>query len=189
MWLSDPPDSSEALRQGDLLQDLLLPTLRLPITFGHPAGRAPQDGDTALLPSKERNFLIVSQCCTIENHHVAALAPIRSTPPMSPEERAIYSEADFSLIGADDKFVFNVHTLDPIEKALEEVGGRAKVADLTQIVTCTGDDSILRAKRVARMSPAGRRLLRMRLSVFWGRVEAEDLAWFKQEGLPPGPAQ
>jgi hypothetical protein len=188
MWLPDPPDTSETLRQGDLVQNILLPTLRLPLVFGHQAGRAPQDGDPALVPSKLRDFLVVSQCCTIENHHVVALAPIRWTARMSPEERAVYSEADFSLIGTEDKYVYNAHILAPIERILEEQGGRAKIADFTQIVTCTGDDSELRAGRTARMSPAGRRLLRMRLSVFWGRVEAEDLAWFKEEGLPPGPA-
>jgi hypothetical protein len=188
MWLPDPPDTSEALRQGDLVQGILLPTLRLPLVFGRPASRAPQDRDTALLTSRQRDFVVVSQCCTIENHRVVALAPIKSTPPMSPEERAVYREADFSLIGAEDRYVFNAHILDPIEKVLEEQGGRAKIADFTQIVTCTGDDSDLRAGRTAQMSPAGRRLLRMRLSVFWGRVEAEDLAWFKEEGLPPGPA-
>jgi len=141
-----------------------------------------------LLQANQRDFLVVSQCCTIENHHVAALAPIRWTPPLTDEERATYKQADFSVIG-NDKYVFNAHMLDPIQNVMEEQGGKGKVADFTKIVTYIGDDSELRAKRVARMSPAGRRLLRMRLSGFWARVEADDLAWFKEQGLPPGPAR
>jgi len=141
-----------------------------------------------LLPAKRRDFLVVSQCCTIENHRVAALAPIKWISRLTDEDRAAYKQADFSVIG-DDKYVFNAHILDPIQGVMEEQGGKAKVADLTKIVTYTGDDSELRARRAARMSTDGRRLLRMRLSGFWSRVEADDLAWFEEQKLPPGPVR
>jgi hypothetical protein len=124
----------------------------------------------------------------IVNQKSFALAPIRSTPQLTESQRLTYAEADPSAITEDQKYVVNAHYLEPIPKILEAQGDRSKIADLTQIISYTGDDTELRTGRVARMSPAGRRLLRMRLAEFWGRVEAEDLAWFEKNGLPPGPA-
>jgi hypothetical protein len=189
MWASEPLDISEELRQGDLLQDLILPSLRLPLVFIHRSGQAAQPGDMVVLESARHDYLVVSQCCTIINRKSFALAPIRSTPRLDENQRSVYAEADPSVIGEGDKYVVNAHYLDPIPEILGNQGGRSKIADLTQIVSYAGDDAELRMKRVARMSPAGRRLLRMRLAYFWSRPEAEDLAWFEKNGLPPGPAR
>jgi hypothetical protein len=64
MWDTEPIDANEGLRQGDLLKDLVLPALRLPMSFINPAGQSPSQGDLIVVKSVQRDFLVVSQCCT-----------------------------------------------------------------------------------------------------------------------------
>jgi len=184
MWMTTTPEVAEPLRQGDLLVDLVLPRFQLPLNYARPSGREPRQGDYIVLPApRARSFLVVSQCCTIENDHVYALASIRSTPPLTSEGKQVY-ETGTPQAGA--AYVYAAHALAPLERYLENRDGRLNVASFLEIQSYTGDDQELRAARVASMTPEGRRLLRIRLAFFWGRPEAEDEKALAAAGLSAG---
>jgi len=188
MWSSELPDEADELRQGDLLHDLLLPKLQLPFNFLRAAGRStPQAGDPIQVSSLGRDYLVVTPCCTIANTKFVALAPVRSTPPLKPDEFAAY-EAEEPSGGDESEFAYGSFHLAPLAGIVEHPPNRLRVADLPNVQSFEGDRTDFRRARVAAMSPEGRRLLRLKLSYFWGRVEAEDLAWFEENGLPAGPA-
>lgn len=184
MWTTTTPATAEPLRQGDLLADLILPRFQLPLSYARPPGREPRQGDSIVLPApRARSFLVVSQCCTIENDQVYALAPVRSTPPLASELRQAY-EIDAPRAGA--AYVYSAHALAPLAQYLENHNGRLNVASFLEIQSYSGDDQGLRAARVASMTPEGRRLLRIRLAFFWGRPEAEDERSLVAAGLSTG---
>ncbi|HUY47393.1 MAG TPA: hypothetical protein VMV92_16950 [Streptosporangiaceae bacterium] len=138
--------------------------------------------------SKAQTYLVVSQCCTIENQIVAALAPVRSTRSLNAEQLSEYEREEPS-VDPDVRYVYNAHALVPFSGYLTRTDGRIFVADLTSIQSYSGTISDFQESRVAMMTPAGRRLLRIRLALFWGRVEQEDELWFEERGLPSGPSQ
>jgi hypothetical protein len=188
MWMSTKPDPSEMLRQGDLLIGLALPRLIWPLAFA----RAPGDAETTkgqpvvLTAAKPVGHLVVSQCCTIENQSVIALAEVKSTHPLKDWELRAYEMAEPSHSDEDTKYVFTAHTLEPFEEFLLRQDGRVFVADLTTIQSYSGAIENFQRYRVRTMTPGGRRLLRIRLAYFWGRVEREDEDWFIQHELPAG---
>lgn len=189
MWEPEVPDKSAALRQGDLLDGLVLPKLKWPLFYARPPAQAGTENQMIVLPgSKAQTYLVVSQCCTIENQIVAALAPVRSTRPLNEEQLSEYEREEPS-VDPDVRYVYNAHALTPFGDYLERTGRRIFVADLTQIQSYSGEISEFQESRVAVMTPAGRRLLRIRLALFWGRVEQEDEVWFDERGLPSGPSQ
>ncbi len=80
MWEEVAPEITDDLRQGDLLAEMVLPRLKLPLSIARPEGRDPAENDHVLTKlGKPRYFLVVSQCCTVENDKVAAIAPISGT--------------------------------------------------------------------------------------------------------------
>ncbi len=190
MWLPECPDKTATLRQGDLLSGLMLPRLTPPFNYARPRGRDASGADTVLLvQQKHVDFLVVSQCCTIENQGAVALAPVTTTPPLTTEQTAAYLQREPGS-SPDVGYARNHHVLDPYGDKLVPVGKRLHIADLTQIQTyiCKKAQETLvemQAARLATMTPAGRRLLRIRLMTFWGQVESEDNDWFLQNGLPP----
>ncbi|HEX5914534.1 MAG TPA: hypothetical protein VFY54_15540 [Rubrobacter sp.] len=84
--------------------------------------------------------------------------------------------------------MFDMFLLQPLEGVVEEETGdhKFKVVDLNQTVSYGGKRDVLRELRVARMTPAGRRLLRIKLLYFWGRPEEDDASWLTERGLPAG---
>jgi hypothetical protein len=200
MWLPTCPEKSAALRQGDFLYGLVLPRLTWPLSYARPPESTIQKNQMVLLPAaKPYGYLVVSQCCTIENQTVAALAEVRSTKPLSESELRDYEREepvyepddatpadDGSLEDTDSGYVFNAHALGPFEEYFPRVGGRIYIADFVTTQTYSGDIRDFQEARVAAMSPAGRRLLRIRLALFWGRAEDEDEQWLIEHDVPVG---
>jgi hypothetical protein len=200
MWLPTCPEKSATLRQGDFLDGLVLPRLVWPLSYARPPERTVDKGQMALLPAaKPYGYLVVSQCCTIENQLVAALAEVKSTKPLSDSELRDYEreqpvyESDDTVLAnerapedIDSGYVFNSHALAPFGEYFPRARGRIYVADFTTIQSYSGDIRDFQEARVASMSPVGRRLLRIRLALFWGRAEAEDEHWLNEHGIPVG---
>jgi len=88
-----------------------------------------------------------------------------------PEQSAAYRAVDPR---DGEAYAYSAFLLEPIAGHLDEEGGRLKVVDLTQIATFRGFDAVLGTNVVARMTPEGRRALRIKLGYFWARAEAED---------------
>jgi len=170
------PDPEEELRQGDLLAHVRLPKVKLPLDILSAEGKKPGSTANALLPATVRSYLVVSQCCTIENHGAVAVAPVVSTKPLNDGEEAPYL-ADHPPGPADAPtgYVFNAHALEPVDGTLPERQRQLWIADLTQTISVDGDRAILQAARVARMTTVARLALRTRLASFWGRAVADDL--------------
>jgi len=116
---------------------------------------------------------------------VAALAVVRSTPPLTPEQLSEYEREEPSS-DPESSYVYNVHALSSFKEHLQREKGRIFIADLASIQSYSGVIADFQRPRVAAMTPAGRRLLRIRLSYFWGRPEGEDELWFEEHGLPAG---
>lgn len=186
MWTPDPPGPTAALRQGDLLVNLALPKLTWPLSYARPPGRDASADQTILVPSgKMQTHLVVSQCCTIENKTVAALARVRSTKPLTADQiRDLERElpSDDPEVG----YAFAEHALKPTGEHLERKDGRVWIADFASIQTYSGSIADFQASRVAAMSPEGRRALRVRLGAFWARAEAEDEQHLEERGMSVG---
>jgi hypothetical protein len=186
MWMPDAPDESAALRQGDLLLGLALPKLTWPLSYARPPETTVAENQMVVLPSgRIQAYLVVSQCCTIENLTVAALAVVRSTQSLTPEQLSEYEREEPSS-DPESRYAYNAHALSPFKEHLLREKRRIFIADLTSIQSYSGAISDFQKSRVAAMTPAGRRLLRIRLSYFWGRPEGEDELWFEEHGLPAG---
>lgn len=186
MWTPDPPEPAAALRQGDLLVNLALPKLTWPLSYARPPGQDASEGQPVLVTSgKLQTYLVVSQCCVIENKTVAALARVRTTKPLTPDEiRDLERE-----LPSDDpevSYAFSEHALKPVEEHLERKDRKIWVADFASIQTYSGSITDFQASRVAAMSPEGRAALRVRLGAFWARAEAEDEQHLKERGMPLG---
>jgi hypothetical protein len=186
MWTPDLPEATAALRQGDLLVNLALPKLTWPLSYARPPGQDASADQTVLVSSgKLQTYLVVSQCCTIENQAVAALARVRTTKPLTADqirdlERELPSE------DPEVSYSFTEHALKPAGGHLERKDGKVWVADFASIQTFSGSITDFQASRVAAMSPEGRAALRVRLAAFWGRAEAEDEQHLKERGMSAG---
>jgi hypothetical protein len=186
MWQVKAPQADEDLRQGDLIDEFLAPELKLPLVYGTQPGETAVPGSPILLKAQKIvRYLLVTPCCTISNYGSFALAPLSKTRYGNDAERSRLMEADETIV---NDYLFRQHGLDPIDGLLVEDRNLLNVADLTRIVTYTGDSLFLRERRRASMSPEGRRLLRMRLGSFWSRPEESDAKYLKAAGIPVGVA-
>lgn len=186
MWMDEPLPKTEILRQGDLISDLLLPRLAFPLPYARGQDMSPAEGQPIVLTAnKSAYYLVTSQCCTIEQKSVCALARLSKVSARTSEQldALALEEPDGN---ADVKYSFASHPLKPISGVLNESIGIAHVADFLTIQTYSGALEDLQARRVASMTPEGRRLLRIRLSLFWGRAEREDEEYLLSQGLPVG---
>lgn len=200
MWLPVCPEKSAGLRQGDFLYGLVLPRLVWPLSYARPPEGAIAKNQTVLLSATQPyGYLVVSQCCTIENQTVAALAEVKSTKPLSDQELSDYereepiyepeneAQTDEAVPeNLNSGYVFNAHALAPFGQYLMRTGRRVYIADFTTIQTYSGTIKDFQEARVAAMDPIGRRSLRIRLALFWGRVEDEDEQWLTERGIPVG---
>ncbi len=182
MWKTEHPDPEEDLRQGDLLGPLTAPKLEIPFrTLKYPNDSDDQ-GD-AVFSVQLRHVLVVSHCCNVEQGDHVALAPIQSTAPLAAEDKPAY----FDEPSEDGVYVVRVHALDEIDGVIGHDGDRLKVANLERIMSLRMDVEHAKSLRIASMTPEGRRLLRIRLGMFWARAEPSDVEKLKSLGLPPGP--
>jgi hypothetical protein len=170
MWSAELPEVAEELRQGDLIQGVLLPKLELPLRIIGLPGESPGPQHEAVLKISERRYVVITQCCEIENGTYVALAPVKSTGRLRPDEAKPYL-----AIEPEDgnPYAYSAFRLEPVG-SLQEADGRLNIADLSQVAAYNKAKSELQAGRVARMSPHGRRLLRIKLGYFWSRAEPED---------------
>lgn len=201
MWLSTCPEKSAGLRQGDFLHSLVLTRLTWPLSFARQPEAEISKGQTVLLPAVQPyGYLVVSQCCTIENQIVVALAEVKSTQRLSSYELEDYEReepfvapeggtgqnAEETHANPSPGYVFNAHALTSFGEYLPRLNGRTYIADFTTIQTYSGSIEDFQVNRVAAMTPIGRRALRIRLSLFWGRPEAEDENFLMKQGVPVG---
>jgi hypothetical protein len=140
MWDVNVPSVNEELRQGDLLTDLMLPNLDMPISWVNPTGGP--NPIAAFGKMKWATYLVVTPCCTIENFHQIALAPVYNFGIKDRSVKAAMVEPDQNLM--PNGYVFRSHYLEPIEGLLKESDRFVSAADLTQIATYGGDYAILR---------------------------------------------
>jgi len=189
MWQSEPVPDDEALRQGDYLKDMVVPTLTLPFRVSHPMGGAIKQDDRIVLPQRTCDLLVVSQCCSIAHNSFVAVARVRPYSQFSAvQEAGMLAEEPIGLEDAHynmDAFRLAPHPELP-QLIPEMSGARYYCADLGSIFSLSGNRETLNQFRVARMTAAGRRLLRIKLSLFWGRPEEEDVLALNDLGLPPG---
>jgi hypothetical protein len=186
VWEAELPPEAELLRQGDLLKGIHLPRLRLPLEVAHVAGTQPGDGAVALVQSYARDFLVVSQCCEIENGNYVALSLIRSTGPLNPDVRNALLAEQPPREGEEGGYVFDQFRLEPLAGLVGGDANRFQVADLGEIMSFGGERHELSRHRRARMTPEGRRLLRIKLSFYFGRVEDGDAQYLEELGIPVG---
>ena len=168
------------LRQGDILGDVaLLKPARLPLDITRPAGAEPARGHTAPVAVEVGDFMVLSQCCIIEQDKKIVVAPIRKLSKQTDEDIAIYF-ADHTA----DRYAVRAHGLMPVgERFSSTVDGELWVADLTSQVTVTPPKPLV-DHFIARMTVPARRDLRLRLAAFWSRAEPEDEKLLQQQ-LPP----
>ena len=189
MWEPLLPPEGDLLRQGDLVKGVMLPRLRLPLEVAHVPGTNPEDGAVIPLKGYARDFLIVSQCCEIENGAFVSLALIRSTGPLNEALREGLQAEQPPSPGEEGGFVFDQFRLDPLDHLVEEPDYRYTVADLGQIISFGGQREDLNPYRQARMTPEGRRLLRIKLTYYFGRAENDDANHLEERGIPIGARQ
>lgn len=174
----------QPLSQGDLLIDVAFLSARLPLD-DVPNRRQGNRGE-ALVKWIEGPALVVMQCCEIDKpqtRHVA-LAPIKPTAKLSAEEEEAFLREEPPVDGGG--YVYDSFQVEPFEEVLTRHPGTLLAADLKQISSFAKTDEELRSRRAAAMSVEARRLLRIKLSVFYGRPTAEDEAALLAAGLPPG---
>jgi hypothetical protein len=183
MWMDEVPESPKDLRQGDLLDMQLLPQLKIPFNIARPNDRDPRPDDLIVLKlGRLRHYLVVSQCCTIENDKVVAIAPIRTTHPLQPQDEIAYRNNTPKTKDDDPPYAYSAHLIESYMGEHPPPPGNNKllIVDFSQIQTYSGDLSTLRAARIARMTVPSRRDLRLRLAGFWGRAEKDDSTWLDE---------
>lgn len=148
----------------------------------------------AVLRCRERTVLVVSHCCATSDSYLA-VAPIAPKKPKDErEERALLAAEPSrpNTVRGDDhaggEYGFDLahFRLEPVSGVLDAADPAHQVAQLTRIISFTGGCSSLVGSRAARLDPRGRRLLRIKLSLFWGRPEMEDKAFLEANGIPVG---
>ncbi len=188
MWQVET--STTPFRQGDVLEDFPFPSMDAsqPIKSGPNHG----DGQYIALGIKRLNVLVVSQCCEAEPHLSLALAPIKRSYPIDQERLPGWRAVDPS---ANAGYVFDQFVLEPLTGVIPDDeqtkrGLKLTVADLARLVTLEVKNvNVNQYSILARMSPWGRRCLRVNLALFFGRAEKEDAASLLAAGLPVGTAR
>jgi len=168
VWEADPPEVASGLRQGDLL-------LQLPVAKQQ-TGEALEA--TITLDVETKDFVVVGQCCTVQNNKVVALAPLQT---MREDKQGAELLAGLRLRPPVPRGVtlpVNYFLLEN-HSSLAVPDGRLKVVSLlgARIVHAGPDPMWLQRRRVARMTVRGRRDLRSRLLLHWARPTDDDEAY------------
>ncbi len=183
MWSDALPDDDDPLRQGDLLLDITMPDLRLPLPL-FAVGQ--QEATTA--PAEKSHAIVISQCCdNVENDYVA-VAPIGRLGGLKEHHLHALLNPEPTWDGASlSEYVLEHFRVELIEGILDDPGeGRFLVAKLHRSVSFHGDCSSLIEHRRARMTVEARRLLRIKLGLLWSRPEEGDVDELNRLGIPLG---
>lgn len=183
MWADS---MEEDLRQGDLLRAVTLPRLQMPLTYIKAEGEQVTAKTQSVLRQVTRNYVVISQCCTIENGAGVAVAPVRQTGPLTPDQLQAYAYAEPGEIPADAEvsFPFSTMPLDPVVGTLDALpDNRRWIVEFEDAVTFINSKDFFRGHRVAQMTVLARRNLRVRLTWFWGRAVAADVPDLSAAGV------
>jgi hypothetical protein len=186
VWLADAPAPDDPLRQGDLVLDVVFPTLKLPLPF-YKVQQQQQHQTTT--PAVESAGLVVSQCCDNTGNDYAAIAPVSIMRGSTLKDHQLVALlADEPTWNSDKLIDYDVEhfKLDDLD-GFAAPDGKYHVANLNRAASFYGNCQELVDRRRARMTVLARRLLRIKLGYLWGRVEDTDLAWLRAAGVPPGP--
>jgi hypothetical protein len=187
MWEDEIPDTNDDLRQGDLVADFHFPVLKLPFQIAHSPGQAIHFEDRMVLKQKPGYALVVTQCCSVAQNDFVALALVHPVPINNSTFRDALCADEPPEEDSGGGYLMDLFRLTPCGAHLTSVSPTSEqCADLGKIFTVNGDQSILRDARVGRMRTHERRLLRIKLSLFFGRAEEDDIARLHELGLPPG---
>lgn len=160
--------------------------MKRPLDVQHSANF--RDRSLMFLPYKRQMALVVSSSCSNFRENYIAVAPVQPLSNLTQEQlAALLTDEPPALEGGDYAGYDLDHLrLVPIPGVLEDGPNRHQVAFLNRPYPFWGDCSDLRVQRVARMSAAGRRLLRLNLQMLWARFEEEDAEELEALGLPRG---
>lgn len=184
MWLAEPVEPDDDLRQGDLLVDVPFPPPHSVLLTA--------SGLTA--PVEPAPVLALGHCCAVESHHCLVLARVVPTHALletDPKLRALRNVGNPKVKGyARYAHLLATHQSLPILEA-----DRYWTVDLREQLHIRYPDKAgsqwLRDSRVARMTVVARAELRLRLAVLAGRVEDGDRDVLRDLGLDefgrPGP--
>lgn len=165
VWEEGVPDPEELLRQGDLISEVPFPVLKA----------SPDIKDTwSQVKWKRYPGVVVSQCCTTQQRRVAEIAAVVRTAPLSPEHGVVKGLTS-GWPATEGAVFYDGMLLEPVGGVVAEVeGGRYPHVAFRTRVTFTDDLAWLQQVRVARMTPVGRRNLRLRLGAWYARTEEQD---------------
>ena len=183
MWSDILPDDDDPLRQGDLLVDITLPDLKLPIPSFEFRGQS-----ATTTPASESKVIVVSQCCDNANNDYVAVAPIGQLSNLKEHHVRALLNPEPTWDGASlSEYALEHFRLQPVDGLLDDPGGgRYLVAKLHRVASFHGDCSSLIEKRKARMTIEARRLLRIKLGLLWSRPEEGDVEELQLRGIPIG---
>lgn len=183
MWSDILPDDDDPLRQGDLLIDVTVPDLRLPIPWF-----AIGSQNATATPALQSDAIVISQCCdNMENDYVA-VAPIGRLGGLKEHHAQALLNPEPKWDGISlSEYVLEHFRVEPIAGLLDDPGnGRYLVAKLHRAASFHGDCGSLIENRRARMTVEARRLLRIKLGLLWSRPEEGDVEELKQRGIAVG---
>ena len=179
MWEAEPAAAGDHLRQGDLLEGVIFPITKMPLQSVSLKGEQIVVVQAKVLPG-----LVISQCCDNDLGDYAVIAQVQRHTGLTDAQLGALSNREPTV---DDHagYVINEFLLDPIHQVLEVPGVHRAL--LTRTVTVWGPEcSQLLPQRKARMTPEGRRWLRLNLLLLWSRVEADDRSILEGKGIPTG---
>ena len=176
IWARDTPQPEDLLRQGDLILNVPFPVLKVEPEID-------PNHNTAVVRMIRRPAIVVSQCCTTQNRSVAELAAVVRTGKISADSPMVRGLMQPYPAKSGQVF-YDGMWLEPLGSVVpgERAEGRYHHISFAHRVTFNGDLTWLQIKRAARMTPVGRRDLRMRLGAWYSRVEAEDEKLLKHAG-------
>lgn len=187
MW-RDSFSPDEPLSQGDFIDGLQFPIVKLPIApTPTPDGR----GECAVLGLRSHGGIVVTQCCIIDKNQTkhVVVAPVRPEGGLKEGQAAALTREEPPHVGDEDPeagYVYDAFHVEGIDGILDAPPRTLLIADLKMVIAFGGDLNNLKANRRAKMTAAGRRLLRIKLAAFWGRATEEDAADLRAQGLPVG---
>ena len=181
MWATEPIPEDDPLRQGDLLESVAFPMMKYPFVVFRVGGGEEQ----VVVEAKRRWGLVVSQCCDNENNDYVSIAQIQPIGGLTDSQEAALQvrEPDPTSLSG---YAVSQFLLDPLPDLIPLKPRTHLTVQLLRITTLWGDIAPLTTQRRRRMTPEGRRWLRMNMELLWGRPEDEDMRWLDEHGLPPG---
>lgn len=172
-------NNEDPLRQGDLISEVLFPQIKQRLQVVHLEAT-----EGILVPAKRRWGLVVSQCCDSVDGDYVAIAPLRTSGRLTPEQEAALrnNNPDPSDLRGYELLQFRLEPLDMLP-ALKPTDHH--VAVLNRIAIFWGSDcAAFIPLRRARMTVESRRDLRRNLFVLWSRVEDTDHDFLQAAGEP-----